>query len=466
MNLIYVLIVVPLTMISIIVFQRMLIQESIGTFSTLAISALLFLSLLAVFSLFLCRGKNWRAVENLWLIVVSSILTYAAVDFVAGYLFIRPLSPPMVPDQYVHHKMIPNTFSSFKTQDFDYIQRVNNMGLRGRDISLAKKDNLYRILMLGDSFTMGKGVQDDETFSALLDKSLKAQKVKFNGKTIEVLNGGVNSYAPILSFLQLKKEFGQLTPELVVLNLDMSDLIQEVAYREAADYGPGGEIVGVSGKSSETWLRLFAVAVPKEDGQSRPTTATAVIRRWINRRLYITRLLFLYVDRLYKDPKDITIENTVTLSNRELLKHTLAEDELDRREQWQNIFNSILKIKRYCDDHGVDFLLTVYPWGHQVNDKEWVPGRFGFIPDGSVISDRSIRTIEDLAAAQKIELLNVFPAFRMYRGAKPLYFHYDMHWTPQGHELMAGEIEKFLIAKYVKMKLEAKRPGIDLVGHR
>jgi hypothetical protein len=31
------------------------------------------------------------------------------VDLGAGYLFIKPLSPPLVPDQYVHHKMLPNT---------------------------------------------------------------------------------------------------------------------------------------------------------------------------------------------------------------------------------------------------------------------------------------------------------------------------------------------------------------------
>jgi hypothetical protein len=179
---------------------------------------------------------------------------------------------------------------------------------------LAKKDkHLYRILMLLDSFTMGKGVQDDETFSALLEQSLKEQEIEINGKTIQVLNAGVNSYAPILSFLQLKKELGPVRPDLVVLNLDMGDLIQEVAYREAATYGPNGEIVGVSGKNSWTWLRLFGVAAHKEDNQPRPTTATAVTTRWINRRLYISRLLVLHLDRLFKEGSQITIENTVTL---------------------------------------------------------------------------------------------------------------------------------------------------------
>jgi hypothetical protein len=451
MKLISVLVVVPLILIAIIVLEKVVTHQSIGTFFILAISALLILSLLAGFSLLLYRRKKRQIVQNLWLAVVSSILTYMVVDLGAGYLFIKPLSPPLVADQYVHHKMKPNTFFRFKTEDFDYIQRVNNIGLRGRDIDLGKKDNVFRILMLGDSFTMGKGVQDDETFSVVLQKSLEAQKVKVKGKTVQVVNAGVNSYAPILSFLQLKTQLRAARADLVALNLDMSDLIQEVAYRGAAIYGPNGEISGVSGENPWTWRSVLDAPPPKEDKRSgvRPPVGT-VIRRWINRRLYISRLVLLYLDRLFKESAQITIDNAVTLRNPELLKHTLATDESSRKEQWENVFDSILNIKRYCDAHGIDFLLTVYPWGHQVNEKEWVPGRSGFIPDGSVISDRSIQTIEDFAAVNKVEVLNVFPAFRGHNGGPALYFSYDMHWTPEGHKLMAKELEQFLKRKYAQ----------------
>lgn len=92
MKLIYVLIIVPLILIAIIVLQKIFIQESIGPFSTLAISALLFLSLLVFLSLLLYQRKKWQTVQNLWLAVVSSIVTYAVIDMGAGYLLIEPLS--------------------------------------------------------------------------------------------------------------------------------------------------------------------------------------------------------------------------------------------------------------------------------------------------------------------------------------------------------------------------------------
>jgi hypothetical protein len=95
---------------------------------------------------------------------------------------------------------------------------VNNLGLRSPDRPAGKPPDRYRILMLGDSFTMGKGVEDHHTFSVLLERSLNEKVPACNGRTIEVLNAGVDSYAPILSFIQLQRDLHRLEPDVVVLN--------------------------------------------------------------------------------------------------------------------------------------------------------------------------------------------------------------------------------------------------------
>ena len=96
----------------------------------------------------------------------------------------------------------------------------------------------------------------------------------------------------------------------------------------------------------------------------------------------------------------------------------------------------------------VSFLLTIYPWGHQVNESEWVSGRRRFIPEDSLVSDKSVHIIENFAATNNIEILNVFPAFRSYNGISPLYFNFDIHWTAMGHKVMARELERFIKATY------------------
>jgi hypothetical protein len=161
-------------------------------------------------------------------------------------------------------------------------------------------------------------------------------------------------------------------------------------------------------------------------------------------------LIRFYFEKSFTRQTEITIEKVVDQINPELLKHTLAGDTADRKEQWQNIFDSILKIKRYCNNNGIKFFLAIYPWGHQVSDKEWIPGRFLAIPKGALVSDKSIDIIHQFSIDNNIELLNLFSAFRLYKGPSPLYFSYDMHFTPTGHKIMARELDRYIRATYFK----------------
>ncbi len=173
------------------------------------------------------------------------------------------------------------------------------------------------------------------------------------------------------------------------------------------------------------------------------------LRSWTERNLYLTRLLLYYVNRLF-DYKDLSLRPIVTQANFEVARHTLAEDTEQRDEQWRNIFDSILKIKRYCSENGIEFVLTVYPWGHQVNDTEWTPGRYNFIPRNAKTSDRSVELIRAFAADNDIHMLNLFPLFRAYDGKAPLYFSYDNHMTTEGHKIMASGLAQYLQGTYWK----------------
>ncbi len=422
---------IPLSLTVLLISYKVLITHgNFGGSSIFALSVLVVWSLFSFISLLLFQAGRNQAICHLWLVIGASFLAFLIGDIVAGYLLIPRHFPRMIPDSVVHHKLPPDSNSEWKKDEYTYTQRVNSLGLRGHEIQAKKDPTTYRILMLGDSFTMGAGVRDEQTFSFLLERSLNSEQNNLLNRSVEVLNAGVNSYTPILSFLQLTKLAPQLQPNLVILNFDMSDLIQEVAYRNAAIYGADGNITGVPGRKREI----------KE-----------ILRGWIDQNLYLTRLALFFLDDWAQEFNEPTIRTAVVSAHSKTLMHTLSGDEVDRKEQWENIFESILKIKNYCENREIRFLLTLYPWGHQVSDKEWLSGRTRYIPEDAVVSDKSVHLLEDFASHNNIALLNVFPAFRSYKGESSLYYNYDMHWTPMGHKVMSRQLGQFIKTTYFSL---------------
>jgi len=89
---------------------------------------------------------------------------------------------------------------------------INSHGLRGPDRAYAKPEGVRRILILGDSYTFGYGVSDDETYPAFLETKLQAEPGDF-----QVINMGVNAYGTDQEYLTLLKEGTNYDPDIVVL---------------------------------------------------------------------------------------------------------------------------------------------------------------------------------------------------------------------------------------------------------
>jgi hypothetical protein len=400
---------------AVFVYRQAVVERSFGPAAMVGTAVLATLVLLLL-GLTLLSGSRYRPLASkLLLAFTSAVITYLAADIVAGWILIGPLSPPLVPDPYRHHALVPGSQAEIRQRDFAYIQHVNSLGLRGRETTVQKPAGTRRVLMLGDSFTMGKGVEEDETFSALVERSLGASLSACGGGSVEVLNGGVDSYAPILSSIQFERELARLSPDLVVLNLDNSDLIQEAVYRQQAVRDESGQIVAVPQVWHDSAYERFL--------------------SWTSRHLFLTRALLVYANRAL-DYRELTVRRVVNEASREIVAHTL-EGDVDRTAQWQQVFESIGRIKRQSDSLHADFLLTTYPYAHQLGDQGWVPGRYTVMKKGERTTDLTERTIRERSAALGIELFEALPFFQKYRGSEPLYFDYDPHWTAAGHRVMA-----------------------------
>lgn len=378
-------------------------------------------------SLALLQGPRRDLVLKAWLAIGATALAYVGLDLIGGQLLIRPLSPPLMPDVVRHHKLVPSSQAEFRNRDYAYIQHVNSLGLRGPEIPLEKPAGTVRVLMLGDSFTMGKGVEDDQTFSVLLDRRLADSVRACGGPRVEVVNAGVDSYAPVLEALYLRTELHRLTPDVVVVNLDVSDLMQEQAYRAVAERGPDGAIG----------------AVPQRPGA---VSRYEKVRGWTERNLFLTRIVVYYLKRAIGTP-DVSVRGVVNEASYEVVAHTLVGD-VDRSREWADVFASIREMQRFADSAGIGFAMTHYPWAHQVSDTQWVPGRRAFLPRDARPSGVTQQTVNTLAAARGIPLIDAFPAFAAGVTTETLYYPNDAHWTAAGHRVMADVLEAALLARY------------------
>jgi len=89
---------------------------------------------------------------------------------------------------------------------------TNSLGMRNRETGIPKPAGFKRVLVVGDSYTFGLYVGDDETYSSVLENMYSR-----SGKRIEVINAGYASgWGPDTFYTWLANEGLKFKPDLVV----------------------------------------------------------------------------------------------------------------------------------------------------------------------------------------------------------------------------------------------------------
>jgi hypothetical protein len=103
----------------------------------------------------------------------------------------------------------------------------NSRGIRGtKEYTYDKPADVVRILTVGDSFTFGEQVRDDQTWSYYLQNLLPGS---------EVLNFGIHGYGQDQMLLYLKEEGIKYHPDIVILGFVALDMDRNlVSFRDYA----------------------------------------------------------------------------------------------------------------------------------------------------------------------------------------------------------------------------------------
>jgi hypothetical protein len=288
--------------------------------------------------------------------------------------------------------------------DYEVIYTINSKG--DREVPGSRPDALTArrvALLLGDSFTFGIGVNDDETYAARL------QELLTESTEISVVNKAVPGYTIDQQLLALRDSLleareGRGSIAFVVLQVfpsnDVIELKNHIGNAE-------GECVKDSVYKVDDTHRLNARSVH-----------IGLLKR-------ISRRLFLY--RFMVEDFSLHMRNLRRLLARELPSKGLSKEEIARRNRLWVRENSSL-IDRYISvaaqlfDTAETFripVIVLYEAGENGPLDEMVRGY--------------------IRARQKVKLLETARFLK-----KEHYLPRDRHYSPQGHEEIANRLWKIL----------------------
>ncbi len=112
----------------------------------------------------------------------------------------------------------------------------NSLGWRGRREYREAKRTDYRVLVLGDSFMYGTGVNDDQTFAAQVEKDLSASQM-----SVEVMNAGCPGKGTDYALKCFQTVGRKFHPDLTVLGFFANDF-QDNARGEYYNIGKRGDL--------------------------------------------------------------------------------------------------------------------------------------------------------------------------------------------------------------------------------
>jgi hypothetical protein len=106
---------------------------------------------------------------------------------------------------------------TFANVEFSTELRVNRLGLRDDDAALEAPE----VIVLGDSYAMGWGVQQDETLARVLGRT----------SGLKVLNAGISSYGTVRE-MKLLDRLDTSRLKILVVQYHDSDIVENLSFRE------------------------------------------------------------------------------------------------------------------------------------------------------------------------------------------------------------------------------------------
>lgn len=370
--------------------------------------------------------EKHRLLKNFLVLFISLLLIF--LFFEVGLRIAYPQDIKFIRfHPYLGHELIPNKETRYSRPalslhpEYSHSIRINSAGQRENKIYNPETIDTYRIAMLGSSFTLGLGVEQEQTFSKRLEQKL--QNIDAN---YEVINFGIQGSAPDTQYLNFITKVKDYHPDLVIMNIVSCNIANPPSlFKES------------KGKLTYTPLPEPSMQLKLRSFLSEHFHSWIFLVNLLNSNSFTKNLLVKA--GLFAEPKIILCGPT---------------DPETYRQAFSQQSKIVQKIAQFAKQKNIDFLVNIIPIKEQIDSQKHQEAQNqGFVSDFLPVNQPE----EDLyhfLQKNPILVIRLSPIFKEKNINNSFYFEIDGHWNSKGHELAAEILYQHLIFKKWNLKDE------------
>jgi hypothetical protein len=376
-------------------------------------------------------GLTWslrRSPAGTALLVVSVVVSVAAAEGALRLAYPSWRTTLKRPSRDYHHMNLPNTtLYDGRVEGRDIVVQTNEDGLRSRYGREEFQRYTERLVVMGDSFTFGSGVDQDAAVPQALERILRQDR----GDRTAVLNAGTVSHSPLLASRLFDGVIRHYRPTKVLYLLDATDFGDDYNYERELVGDPPGHF-DWSGVETPTYYGAVGQLINLEGLLAALTRPFPAVRPAVGLPPASARTYNYYA---FEARIGGRLENNRFFVFRYPMEQT--------RQFLDRTFGYLQTLAHSVQLLGGEFLLVVTPrfqhWNPAECPENWEmdyareePYQFEYF-----------RYFNDRRADAGFEIFDLLPAFRATR-EYPLVFKDDPHWNAAGHAFVARTLADYL----------------------
>ncbi len=348
-----------------------------------------------------------------WFRRISTIIIIIIITLLLGEGILHIIKMPL-PDRFFEPNddfgwfHIPGRSGWHRTPELQVPVTINSLGLRDIERDYQKLEGVFRILLLGDSFTEGLQVPWEQTFGVQLERVLNEQSLK----TVEVINAGVSKFGTDNELLFYQYEGMKYQPDLVILLFfynDVHDNVEDPYF--ALEDG-----------------RL----IPVEPKPLQPLGPMGQLSGWLWDHFEFFRLL-----KIVGSVLQVAMQTGGKIGD-PIEAIFLAEATAEMEYAWSLTSALMGKIEHETALHGAQFLLV------GIADRNALSSRND--PLGEQLASVNQRLAE-ISRDNSLDYVDLLPGFQdsFLLNGELLFWPGDGHWNATGHRLAAEIVSTYLL---------------------